>query len=69
MRLYLKENPKVAAELEKNLRTLLLSDTPANNTKSETDKKVDEKVGKTNVQTNAKTQGEPPKKTTAGSTA
>ncbi len=61
VRLYLKENPKVAEELEKNLRTLLLSNTPANKNESETDKKADEKVGKTN--------GEPPKKTTASSTA
>ncbi len=65
VRLYLKENPKVAEELEKNLRTLLLSDTPANKNESETDKKADGKAGKTNVQTS----GEPPKKTTAGSTA
>ena len=61
VRLYLKENPKVAEELEKNLRTLLLSDTPANKNESETDKKADGKTGKTN--------GEPPKKTTASSTA
>ena len=57
VRLYLKENPKVREELEKNLRTLLLSDTPANDSKS----KVDEKADKAN--------GKPPKKTTAGSTA
>ncbi len=57
VRMYLKENPKVAEELEKNLRTLLLSDTPANEAEKETDEKAD------------KTNGEPSKKTTAGSTA
>ena len=57
VRLYLKENPKVAEELEKNLRTLLLSDTPAGKAESKTSEKAD------------KTNGEPPKKTTAGSTA
>ena len=57
VRLYLKENPKVAEELEKNLRALLLSDTPASKAESETSEKAN------------KTNGEPPKKTTAGSTA
>jgi len=57
VRLYLKENPKIAKELEENLRTLLLSDTPASKAESEAGEKTD------------KTNGEPPKKTPADSTA
>ena len=56
MRLYLKENPKVTEEIEKNLRDLMLSDTPAHQAKAAKDE-------------TSKTNAEPPKKTTSRSTA
>lgn len=39
VRLYLKENPKVVAELEKNLRSLLLGDVATDQSKTEVNKK------------------------------
>ncbi|MXX98624.1 MAG: recombinase RecA [Gammaproteobacteria bacterium] len=56
VRLYLKENPKVTEEIEKNLRDLMLSDTPAHQAKAAKDEA-------------SKTDAAPPKKTTSSSTA
>ena len=61
VRLYLKENPKAAEEIEKNLRDLLLSDTPANRSQSEADKTANKTANKKNSKA--------PNKKTAGSKA